>query len=135
MRIFDERGVLVSWLIKIILVLGVLGVIVFDGASIMVNIFTLDSSANDTAIAVSLQVEPDQFGRNDQEVFDKTKAVIASDDTGAANAKVIRNGTVVDEEGNVHVKLRRVATTLVVRYIAPLKKWTVATAEGSASTN
>src|SRR3712207_6728399 len=99
MNVRDERGVVVSWLLKILLVLSILGVIIFDAASILVNIFTLDSSAKDTAIAVSLAVEADQFGRNDQEVVDKTKEIIATDQTGAANAKVIEKGTVVDEEG------------------------------------
>ena len=126
---------IVSWLVKIVLILSILGVIVFDAGSIVVNIFTLDSSAKDTAVAVSLQVEPNPFRNIDEEVFEKTKIVVASDDTNAANAKVVRKGTVIDAEGNVHVKLRRVANTLVVRFIAPLKKWTVATAEGSASTN
>ena len=130
----NERGVIISWLFKLVLFLALVGVIVFDAGSILVNVFTLDSAADDTAIALSLIVDPDEFGTNDQQVFDQASLLVASDTTLAGDAKVIQNGTHVDEQGVVHVKLRRVADTLVVEQFTALRKWARATAEGSAST-
>lgn len=131
----NERGVVVSWLLKLLVGLAVVAVILFDAGSILVNYFTLDGAANDTAIALSLSIEPDDFGTNDEEVFEAAKSVVASGSTNAADAKVLRNGTNVDEEGIIHVKLRRTATTFVVKHISAIRKWARATAEGQASTN
>src|SRR5687768_8523579 len=110
----DQRGIVISWLVKITLFLAIVGVFVFDAGSILVNVFTLDSAADDTAIALSLVITDDPFGRSDQVVFEQAQSLVASDDTLAGDARVIQNGTFVDEQGVVHVKLRRVADTLVV---------------------
>ena len=131
----DERGIVISWLIKITLFLAVIGIFVFDAGSIVVNIFTLDSAADDTAIALSLIVDPSTVGLDDNRVFEQAQLLVASDETLAADARVIRNGTHLDDQGVVHVKLTRVADTLVVDQFTALRKWARATAEGSASTN
>ncbi len=132
----DERGVLVSWLVKIMLGLAVAGVIAFDLGSILVNYFTLDSAANDTAIALSLGFEhADPFGTADHDVFMRAKEIIESGDSGASDAKVIRNGTNLDDQGFIHVELKRVAKTLVAKYIPPLRKYTRARVSGHAATN
>jgi len=130
----DERGVIISWLFKLVLFLSVVGVLVFDVGSILVNVFTLDSAADDTAIALSLIVDPAAVATNDQQVFQQAQLLVASDATLAGDATVVESGTHVDEQGVVHVKLRRVADTLVVEQFTALRKWARATAEGSAST-
>lgn len=130
----NERGVVVSWLVKILVGFVIVGVIIFDAGSILVNYFTLDSSATDTAIALSLAIEPDEFGTNDEQVYQAAKILVAGGTTNAADAKVVHNGTNVDEEGVIHVKLKRVANTIVVKRIAAIAKWAKAKAEGSAST-
>ena len=131
----NERGVLVSWLMKLAIGFAIAGVVLFDGGSIMVNYFTLDSAADDTAVAVSLAIDTDQFGSNDEEVYMKTVEIVASDSTGAANAKVVHNGTFVDEQRVIHVKLKRVANTFVVKHISAIAKWARAVAEGTALAN
>ena len=131
----DQRGIVISWLVKVTLFLAVVGVFVFDAGSIVVNIFTLDSAADDTAIALSLIVDPRTVGLDDRRVFEQSQLLVASDETLASDARVIENGTHLDDQGVVHVKLVRVADTLVVDQFTALKKWARATAEGSASTN
>lgn len=130
----DERGIIISWLVKITLFLAVIGVFVFDIGSILVNVFTLDSAAHDTAIALSLIVDPATIGLDDQGVFEQAQLLVASDETLAGGARVIRNGTHLDDQGVVHVKLRRTADTLVVEQFTALRKWARATAQGSSST-
>lgn len=131
----NERGVIVSWLMKLLVGLAVVAVIMFDAGSILVNTFTLDTAADDTAIALSLAINPDQFGTNDEEVFLAAKELVASGTTNAADAKVVHSGTNVDEESVIHVKLKRTANTIVVKRISAIEKWARATAEGQASTN
>ncbi len=130
----DERGILLSWLAKIVVGIAMFGVIAYDGGSILFNYFTLDSAADDLALALSLAIETDDFGTNDEEVFEGAKTLIAAGQVDASGARVVRNGTGVDEEGIIHVKLKRVASTIVVERIAPLQKWARATGEGQAST-
>jgi hypothetical protein len=131
----NERGVLVSWLMKLLIGFAIAGVVLFDGGSILVNYFTLDSAADDTAVAVSLAIETDQFGSNDEAVFQKTVEIVASGSTGAADAKVVHNGTFVDEQKLIHVKLKRVASTFLVKRIQVIAKWARAVAEGTALAN
>ncbi|HYI46359.1 MAG TPA: hypothetical protein VE174_12950 [Actinomycetota bacterium] len=131
----NERGVVISWLMKLLVGLAIVSVVMFDAGSILVNHVTLDTAANDTALALSLAIDPDQFGTNDEEVFEGAKEIVASNSTNAGGAKVVRSGTNVDEEGVIHVKLKRVADTFVVERIEAIKKWGRATAEGQASTD
>jgi hypothetical protein len=131
----DQRGIIINWLLKLLLVLSIIGVIVFDTGSVVVNHFTLDSAANDAAIALSLAIETDEFGTNDAQVVEAAKTLIASDQTLAGDARVVARRTHVDEEGVIHVTLRRTANTLVVQRVEAIRKWGIATTEGTASTN
>ena len=129
----DESGILLNWLLKLVAILAVLGVIAFDVGSIVVNTVTLDGSARDVAIAVSIDV--DQSASNfftDQQIFDMAVAQVNHETEGISGAKVLRNGTGIDEDGVIHVRLRRKAKTLVTGLIGPLEKFAVGKADGSA---
>lgn len=132
----DERGIIADWLVKVVVGIVVFGVIAFDAGSILVNYFTLDSGANDVAIAVSTTVatagKANQF--TDAEIFDLAKSEVNAEDRGVEGARVMRDGTRIDETGVVHVRLRRVADTLIVKRIGAIAKWARATADGQAGT-
>ena len=131
-----EDGIVVDWLVKIVIVLGVLGVIGYDVGSILVNRVTLDGSADDMAVALSLvfQNAPASEFTTD-EVFRETKTLLETEHDGAGGAKVVRRGTFLDPQGVVHVKLRRKADTLIAKYISFFDDWVRATGEGTAGTN
>lgn len=124
MDIRDERGIIVSWLVRLLVGLGVVAVVLFDAGSIAVNFFGLDSTADEIAVGVSLNVQPGQ--PVDQRDIEAQAAALAEE----ADAKLVK--VEVDAEGRVHVHLKRVAKTLVVRLIGPVKHWAKATAEGVA---
>jgi hypothetical protein len=131
----DDRGIVASWLAKIVIGIAIFGVIAYDAGSIMVNFFTLDSASEDLAIAMSLDItraNANQF--TDEEVFDLATELVASPDNGVEGAKVLRNGTNIDDEGTIHVKLRRSADTLIVKRIGAIEDWAKATSEGSSAT-
>ena len=131
----NEHGIIADWLAKFVIGLVVFGVILFDVGAILVNFFTLDSAADDVAVAVSTDVgagEINQF--TDQEIFKMVKEVVASPDNGVQNARVMRRGTGIDEEGVITIRLRRVADTLVVSRIGAIEDWAQATTNGRAGT-
>lgn len=124
MDIRDERGVIVSWLVKLLAGFAVVSVVLFDAGSIAVNFFGLDSTADEIAVAVSLGIRSGQ--PVDQRALDAEAIALAEE----ADAKLVK--VEVDTEGRVHVHLKRVAKTLVIRLIGPVKHWARATAEGIA---
>lgn len=133
-HVADESGIIVSWLVRVAVLLAVIGVVGFDAGSIVVNNVTLSSTAEEIAIAVSIDVSENRGGLFPAtRVYDMAVAEIEAE--GIENVRVIRKGTEIDEEGNVHIRLRRRAETLVADLIGPLEKYTVATVTGQAGTN
>lgn len=132
----DERGIIADWLVKVVLGIAIFGVIAYDAGSIAVNYFTLDSAANDVAIAVSTTVGTSSSARNytADEIFRLAKAEVEAEDGGVADAKVLREGTNIGPEGIVHIRLTRLADSLIVKRIGAIKKWARATADGQAGT-
>jgi hypothetical protein len=131
----NEQGIIADWLVKLVIGMFLFGVILFDVGAILVNFFTLDSAADDVAVAVSTDVgagEDNQF--TDQEIFKLVKEVVASPDNGVQDARVLRRGTGIDDEGTVTIRLRRVADTLVVGRIGAIEDWAKATTNGRAGT-
>jgi hypothetical protein len=111
-------------------------VIAFDAGSILVNYFTLDSGADDVAIAVSTTVgtSSDASQYTDQEIRELALAEVNADDGGVDGARVLKEGTDIDDAGIVHIRLRRVADTLIVKRIGAIAKWARSTADGQAGT-
>lgn len=133
----DERGIIGDWLVKLVIGFAVIGVIGFDAGSILVNYFTLDSGADEVAIAVSLTVGTSGAASNytDQKIRDLAIAQVNSEEAGVEGARVLRQGTNIDQAGVVHIRLRRVADTLIVKRISAISKWARATADGQAGTS
>jgi hypothetical protein len=135
-RTRDESGIIVSWLVKIVLLLAVIGVVGFDLGSIVVNNVTLDSSAETVAVSVSLIVDEAPAGvLPDTRIYELAVEAVESETEGVTGARVLRKGTEIDDEGIVHIRLRRSADTLLAGRIGPLERYTVATANGQAGTN
>jgi hypothetical protein len=134
--IHDESGVIVSWLVKLLVFFAIIGTALFDFGSIIVNDVTLDSSADQVAIAVSLRVgsaTPQFF--SDEQIFQFAREEVKDPEEGVSGAKVLRKGTNIDETGVVHIKIRREAKTFVTKYIGPLEHFTFGTGSGQASTD
>ncbi len=131
----DESGVILSWFLKVGVFLALIGVVGYDVGSIVVNNFSLSSSAEDVAIAVSISV--DEMGSTnipDFQIYTLAKEEVADEEAGVAGARVLQKGTHIDDDGVVHVRLRRRADTLVTGLIGPLEKRTIATVDGQAGT-
>jgi hypothetical protein len=119
----DERGIIIGWIGKIMIGLAITGVVIFDAGSILVNLFTLDSTADEIAIDISIQIGT---GTPTQREIEDTALEMATE----AGARLL--GVEVDAEKVVHVRLRRRADTLVVGRVSFIEDWARATVEGQA---
>lgn len=123
----DERGVLVSWLVKLLIGLAIAGVVLFDAGSIVVNDFTLSSSASDIANTLATSIQQSGSATIDESSLQIEGRALAKD----ANAKLV--SITVDRTARVvKVRLRRKAKTLIVSHIGPIEKWGRATADGQS---
>jgi hypothetical protein len=127
MRLSDERGIVVAWLVRLIVGLAVAGLVLFEAGAIAVNTFTLSSTAGDIAIALSTSAaQSGAPGPNENQLFNEGKALAEE-----AGAKLV--SVEVDEtERVVRVTLRRRAGTFLVQRFSATEGWGRATAEGQA---
>lgn len=123
----NQNGLISGTIIKVILVLAVVGVAAIDAGSILVNTFTLDSTADDIARDVSAPFgEAGVIELNPFEVKEKAKEL-----ANEAGARLVK--AQVDNENTVYIKLRRTASTFVVGRIGPIEDWAKATADAQVA--
>jgi hypothetical protein len=123
----DERGVVVSWIIKLLLGLAVFGAILFDAGSITTNYFGLQTTADEIAATMStIERSGEAFN---QRILEEGAAALAEE----ANAKLV--SAEIDSQGIIRIRLKRKAGTLIVGNVGPIKSWGRATAGGQASTD
>ncbi len=121
----DAGDIVLSWLTKIALVLGVAGIALFDAISIGTT-------------AMTVQDQGSYAARDASETWQTTHSLQKAYDTAVATAKEQNPANVVatddfrvDEDGTVHLSLSRDATTLVVFRLGPTHDWAHVTREAS----
>jgi len=122
----NERGLIVSWLIKLGVGLALLGIVVYDGGSILVNYFGVDSAAEEIATDISTEIASGT-DMTAVQVEQRAKELAKNKDARLLSAQI-------DRDGVLHIKLRRKADTLVVGRLSFARGWTKATAEAQAGT-
>lgn len=133
----DERGLVLSWLVRILVGLAVLGVVLFDAGAIVVNYFSVDGAADEVAVAVVADV----IGSGRDAVPNLTCRRRSSDPTCRDVYAIARDKDVkivsagFDGEGIFHVEVRRTAKTLLVGRIGAIEDWATSTASAQADTN
>ena len=121
----DERGVVLTWLLQIVLVIAIVGTVLFDAGSIAWNYFGVDAKAKDIALELST------IARDSTAAELQAEAKRLAKDAGGRIVK----GSLEISEDSVSVEFRRDATTLVVGRIGAIEDWARASATGSASTS
>ena len=120
----DERGIILGWFAKLALGFVLVGLVIFDGGSILVNFFTLDSTADEIAIELTTDAGSGALTLTELEPRARTLAA-------EAGARLV---SVSIDNNIVYITLRRRAKTLIVGRIGPIKDWARATADGQAGT-
>lgn len=132
----DEQGLVVSWLVRILVGIALVGIVLFDAGAIAVNFFTLDGTADEVAVEVTAEVAAGapvtpnlQCDRRSRVPACVTAYRVAKDyDVRVVSASY-------DQEGVFHVTLRRTAETLIVGRINAIEDWAKASASARAATN
>lgn len=110
-------GIVVGWLTRLTVVLAVVGLIAFDAISIISSRLSLEDVGN-------------QAARSASETWQRThdiRASLASAQQTASDANadtsVVTTSLRVDPDGTAHLTVTREASTLVARYIPPMRNW------------
>jgi hypothetical protein len=125
----DERGVIIDWLGKMLLVMAILGTIAYEAGAIAVNYFSLDSKANEIALEIATDLQDGALPENNDEAVETATRALAKE----AGAKLVAYE--YDRENDLfYVTLKRSANTLIVSRIDATKDWVVARSNGKAPT-
>ena len=133
----DERGLVLSWLVRILVGLALLAVILFDAGAIVVNYFSVDSTADEVALAGVADV----IGSGRDPVPNLTCRRRVPEPTCREVYAIARDKDVrvvsatFDQEGVFHIEVRRTAKTLMVGRIGAIEDWATVTASAQADTN
>lgn len=119
-----ERGdILLGWLTKVVVVLGLLGVVAFDA----IAVGAAKASLPDDGTYAALEASKAWGETKDiQRAFDAARAAVTAKG-GTIEATSFR----IDADGTVHLALSRTADTVVVERVGPIRDW--ATVEATAS--
>jgi hypothetical protein len=120
----DSGSIVVGWLGKLALVLGLVGLLAYDGFAVVVANF---NAADHAALAAHEAADSLSRTGNVQTAYDAAVAVVDS------REKVEDTTFSVDEQGRVTVYVERDAKTLWLQRIGPLKKWTHARQSGTGA--
>ncbi len=132
----DERGLVVAWLVRVVLGLAILGVVLFDAGSIVVNFFSLDGTADEVAVAVATDLATGVDAVPNLECNRRSRDPLCRKAYLTAREKGVRiTSARFDQDGVFHVELKRTADTLIVERIGPIEDWGTATASAQADTN
>ena len=132
----DESGLVVAWLVRILIVLALLGVVLFDAGAIAVNFFTLDGTADEVAVQVSAEAATGAEAIPNLECNRRSRVPACELAYSVAKEHGVRVVSAsYDQQGVFHVKLRRTADTLIVGRIGAIEDWGVATATSQAGTD
>ena len=101
----DDRGMVASWLLRVVVAFAVFGLVIFDAGAMTVNYFGLDSSANDILYAL----RSDTAVLSNPTQLQQRAAELAAED----EAQLVRAN--VDSKGWLHVRIRRRAKTLLAQ--------------------
>jgi hypothetical protein len=124
----DERGVIVTWMARIVVWFAIVGVLLFDVSAIMVNYVGLESSTRDVANSLAREIAQERSPSNQTQLVASARSL-----TRAAGARLMN--VRIDPEGVLHVRTKRSANTLIVSRVEALREWGRATATARAATS
>lgn len=120
----DRGGIVIGWFTKVVVLLAVAAVVLFDGLSI--GLAHLNES--DDAAAAASSASENWFSTHDP-----SQALAAAAQYAAKHGDtVVASSFAVTPDGTVTLTLQRNVKTMLVRYLGPLKKLAVVKAQGQA---
>jgi hypothetical protein len=124
----DERGVIATWMARIVIWFAIVAVLLFDAGAIVINYVGLESTTRDVANSLARDTVNTRRPPNSSELTLSAKAM-----TAAAGARLV--SVSIDPQGILQVRTQRSANTLVVSRVEAIQRWGEATATARASTS
>jgi hypothetical protein len=121
----DGGSIVLGWLTKLMVVMLLVGVVLFDFVAVGVSRMSATDDANTAAQAAGQEWE---HSHNVQLAYNAAVQAISN-----PSERVLVRGFSISADGSAHLLLRRETTTLLAYRIGPLKKYTTVTAHGEAS--
>lgn len=112
----DRGDVVLGWLARLVASLALVGLVGFDAVSIGVTQFQAEDHGQ---TAVRAAVESYRADKDVQLSYDAALGAVAAD-----GDSIDVEGYAVGADGSVTLRLRRVAPTLLVERVPPLRDWT-----------
>lgn len=123
-RALSETGQISNWLVKLVVFLGIAGLVIVEGGGVLVAkasvADTAEGAATEAALAIKargVQGDPEELAK----AFAESK--------GCKLVKIEYNNAAQ----TVTVTVRREARTFLIQHIGPLEKYTVATHKATRS--
>ncbi|MFN2522057.1 MAG: hypothetical protein ABR614_01895 [Mycobacteriales bacterium] len=120
----DDRGdIVLGWLTKLVVVLGLLGIVGFDGVALVQSRFQAADRATTAASAAATDFAT---SKDPQKAYDAAFATLVDGDT------IETTTFTVGTDGTVTLRLHHATTTLLLHKVGPLKKYGDAVGTGTA---
>ena len=122
----DQGGIVLGWLMRVTVVLGLLGVLAFDVFSLAyTNVTTVDDAGIVARSGADVLLEsPGDYDRA------KATSVAQAEELGV---RMRSKDWWVDEQGEVHVTVSRTARSVALQYVPQLEKYLTVRAVGTAT--
>lgn len=121
----DSGSIVIGWLTRLIVVVAIVGVVLFDVVSITAAHIGAEDDASQAATAASADY---RANHNVQSAYNAAVESLPS-----SSETVLTRGFVIDPDGTVHLRLRRTVKTVVCSHIGPLKHFDTVTVSGEAA--
>jgi hypothetical protein len=121
----DRGSIVVGWLTRLVILFAVLGVVAFDGFTLMVSNF---GAADDAGVAASAAADSFKATNDVQAAYGAAVSAVA----GKGDTVETKTFT-IDQGGKVTLTIDRAPTTLWMHRIGPLKKWTLVHQSGDGT--
>ena len=118
----DRGSIVIGWLTKLVVVLAVVGVIMFDVVSVSAARVGAEDDASQAAESAGFE------WRSTHDVQQSYQAAL--DSLPSDSESIPAKSFVIDSSGTVHLTVHRLTRTMLVQHIGPLKHFTVVTAHG-----
>jgi hypothetical protein len=122
----DERGFVAGWAVKLALFLALLGIVIYDGAAVAVNMFQLDGISHDVAVEVT-----EAAGDHISPLLLERSAKKIAKEHGASLVGV----ELSQDKEILRVTIRRDADTVVINRVDQISHWGQTSATGKSFTH
>jgi len=120
----DWGGIVIGWLVKLVVVVVLVAIVAFDALSVGISRLNGTDDANAAALAAATVWAQTH---NLQSAVDAAEEALPE-----KTESLVPHSLSIDNDGTVHLQLRRQARTIVMDRIGPLRPYTFAVVKGES---